>query len=240
MSGPARDRLTLGIDEAGRGPILGPMVLAAVALRPGKAAGLTRAGVTDSKRFVGCRAHEERSALLPRIAAAADHIGVIVVDVAEVDRSCRESGLNRLEQKAAGRLIGAAPPCFRIVCDGEALFSPLKERYPHLEARDGGELVHAAVAAASIVAKVRRDELWRRIAARYAPEFGDDLTGRGGGYVNAATRAFLRAYVARHRRLPPEARRSWPWEFARDLLGPEFDPYWDVPDERPQRRLPLV
>jgi hypothetical protein len=60
---------------------------------------------------------------------------------------------------------------------------------------------------------------------------------RGGGYVNAATRTFLRAYIRRYKSLPPEARRSWPWEFARDLLGKRFDPWWDVPDDRPQLAL---
>jgi hypothetical protein len=85
------------------------------------------------------------------------------------------------------------------------------------------------------LAKVRRDELWGKIARRYTPEFGD-LCARGGGYVNHATRAFLRAYIRKYRRLPPEARRSWPWDFARDLLGRKFDPFWDVPDSRPVSR----
>ncbi len=222
------DELILGIDEAGRGPILGPMVMACVAVRPRMAAVLTRAGVTDSKAFAGEGAHFARLSLVPRILDAADHVEITVVDVAEIDLRCRDNGLNRLEQERAAQLIGRAPLCRRIVCDGERLFSPLCARFPHLEAHDNGELQHAAVAAASIVAKVRRDEQWARISARYAPEFGDLVT-RGGGYVNAATRAFLRAYIERHGTLPPEARRSWPWHFARDLLGDAFDPWWDVP-----------
>jgi ribonuclease HII len=54
------DELILGIDEAGRGPVLGPMVMACVAVRPRRAASLTRAGVTDSKAFAGEGAHEAR------------------------------------------------------------------------------------------------------------------------------------------------------------------------------------
>jgi ribonuclease HII len=229
MSLIIHDELILGIDEAGRGPILGPMVMAAVALRPRKAAGLTRAGVTDSKKFAGDSAHAARTELMARILEAADHVAVVIVDVSEIDRSCRENGLNRLEQERADLLIRHAPRCRRIVCDGERLFSPLCARYPELEALDQGESQHAAVAAASIVAKVRRDQLWTKIARRYLGEFGE-LVERGGGYTNAATHGFLRAYIARHRRLPPEARRSWPWEFAADLLGPAFDRWADVPD----------
>jgi ribonuclease HII len=231
------DELILGIDEAGRGPVLGPMVMACVALRPRKAAGLTRAGVTDSKAFAGDKAHEERLKLIPRILEAADHVAIAVIDVAEIDRRCRENGLNKLEQERAAELIAQAPTARRIVCDGERLFKPLASRWPHLEALDRGELKHAAVAAASIVAKVRRDQLWAKICRRYACEFGDELLAQGGGYTNPPTRAFLREYIKRHRRLPPEARRSWPWEFARDLLGKRFDPWWDVPDHRPQLAL---
>ncbi len=222
------DELILGIDEAGRGPILGPMVMAAVALRPRQAAGLTRAGVADSKRFSGDGAHSARSRLAHRIFASADFVATVVVDVESIDEACREGGLNRLEQRHAAALIARAPHCRRIVCDGERLFAPLRAHHPQLEALNHGEAAHAAVAAASIVAKVRRDELWQKISRRYAADFGA-LCERGGGYVNVATKTFLRAYIATHGALPPEARRSWPWDFARDLLSPGFDPYRDVP-----------
>ena len=43
--------MILGIDEAGRGPVLGPMVVAGVVLRPPRAGALTRRGVSDSKDF---------------------------------------------------------------------------------------------------------------------------------------------------------------------------------------------
>ena len=54
---------------------------------------LTRAGVTDSKAFTGEGAHAERMALLPRILDAADHVAVMVIDVAEIDRRCRDHGM---------------------------------------------------------------------------------------------------------------------------------------------------
>jgi ribonuclease HII len=228
------DELILGIDEAGRGPVLGPMVMACVALRPRKASALTRAGVTDSKRFAGPNAHAARLELVPKILEVADHAAVIVIDVAEIDRRCRMNGLNRLEQENADYMIRRAPDVRRIVCDGHKLFAPLCAKHAHLEALDEGESQHAAVAAASILAKVRRDELWARICRRYEGEYGEI---EGGGYANAGTRAFLRSYIRKHRSLPPEARRSWPWDFARDLLGKRFDPWWDVPDDRPQLGL---
>jgi ribonuclease HII len=228
------DELILGIDEAGRGPILGPMVMACVALRPRKAAALTRAGVTDSKRFSGEKAHESRLELVPRILDACDHAAVMIVDVAEIDRRCRMNGLNKLEQERAEIFIRRAPGCRRIVCDGERLFGPLRTRFANLEALDNGESCHAAVAAASILAKVRRDELWQKIRRRYQAEFG---VLEGGGYTNAATHTFLRAYIKKYTVIPPEARRSWPWDFAADLLPKDFDRWRDVPDDRPQMDL---
>ena len=232
---PRPSDLVLGLDEAGRGPILGPLVLACVALSPARSAALTRAGVMDSKRFgAGSGAHARRCALLPRILDAAAHVAVVVVDVRDVDRYTRRGGLNRLEQERARGLIAAAPAVRRIVADGARLFGPLAHLHPRFDALDHGEDQHVAVAAASVVAKVRRDELYAKIAARYAPAFGPLV---GGGYVNEGTRRFLRAYIERHGALPPEARRSWPWDFARDLLGDDFDPLGDVPDDDPQRSL---
>jgi ribonuclease HII len=228
--------LTIGVDEAGRGPILGPMVMAAVALTPRRAAALTRAGVCDSKAFgAGPQAHAERAALAERILAAAEAFQIVVVDVGEIDRHVRFGELNRLEQRHADQMLRLLPAADRIVADGRNLFSPLRARWPQLEARNEGETVHASVAAASILAKVRRDQLWLRIEARYRRDFGDI---DGLGYVNPATKRFLREYIARHRALPPEARRTWPWHFARDLLPPGFDVLRDVCEQ--QLALQLV
>ena len=203
-------RFVLGIDEAGRGPALGPLVLAAVALDTRAARRLSRAGVADSKAFgAGEKAHEKRSELAALIAEHAAFVAYEVCDVAVVDDHVARGQLNVLERLCARRLIERAPVCRRIVADGKTLFSALKADFPHLEARNGGESVHVAVAAASVCAKVRRDELFACVAARYAHEFGPV---RGAGYTNAATRAFARAYATRYGHLPPEARVTWPWE----------------------------
>jgi ribonuclease HII len=222
--------ITIGIDEAGRGPILGPLVMAAVALPPRRAAQLTRAGVCDSKSFgAGPEAHAHRSALAQRILECAEAAAIIVIDVAEVDRAVRHGFLNKLEQRNAETLLRRLPPADRIVADGKKLFSPLRQRWPQLRAVDEAEQAHCSVAAASILAKVRRDELWHCIERRYRPDFG---AIDGMGYVNAATKRFLRAYIERHSSLPPEGRRSWPWDFAHDLLPRGFDPLADVPDDQ--------
>lgn len=203
----ARGPLTLGIDEAGRGPILGPMVLAAVAVDAGAARALTRAGVADSKAFASKPdAHAIRARLAALIRARASFVAIEVVEADEIDRRVAHNQLNVLERERAAVMIAAAPPCKRIIADGEKLFGPMRADFPELRAYDRGESRHVAVAAASIVAKHERDERFSRVCARYAAEFGAIV---GGGYCNAGSRAFLAAYRARFGDLPPEARRSW-------------------------------
>ncbi len=201
--------LVLGIDEAGRGPAIGEMVLAAVALTSSAARRLTRAGVADSKSFgSGARAHAVRCRLATLIQTHASFFSLEICDVATIDSYVARGALNVLERERAEALVRAAPACRRIVADGKRLFGALRATFPHLEAVDRAERKHVAVAAASILAKVRRDDLFARIAARYEPQFGPIA---GGGYVNACTRAFTDAYRARFGALPPEARTSWPW-----------------------------
>jgi len=226
MAGCVPDIATLGIDEAGRGPVLGPMVMAGVCVRTRAAAALTRAGVLDSKAFgAGDDAHLRRCELAGRVRAVAESIVVRVVDVAEIDRRVQLRELNVLEREHAAVIIERSAPAKKIFADGAKLFRALTGRFPHLEAKDHGEEHHVAVAAASIIAKSLRDELFRCIARRYEPEFGPI---GGGGYENAPTHAFLRAYVSRYGRLPPEARRSWSWAAA-DYLPDGFEPFADLP-----------
>jgi len=224
-------KLTLGIDEAGRGPVIGPMVMAAVVLDTRGAQKLSRAGLRDSKAYgAGDRAHEIRCEMAARVRELAVFVAVRAIDVAEIDRRVLRHELNVLEREVAEAMIARAPRVDRIVADGKVLFGPLCGRFDNLEAYNHGESRHAAVAAASVVAKARRDEIYRRIAARYTPLFGN-MVG-GGGYSNDRTREFLREYAARFGRLPPEARRSWPHPYLRDILGDDFDPFFDIPGER--------
>ena len=211
------NRLTLGIDEAGRGPAIGPMVMAAVAIDSRNAAVLTRKGLCDSKTYgAGEDAHALRSELAVEIRKRAVFVATIEVEHTEIDERVMRNELNVLERELAVRLVEQAPKCDRIIADGKRMFAALCARFDGFESHDRAEEKHASVAAASVIAKVLRDERFARIKQRYEDEFGPIA---GGGYANAATRKWLRAYVERHGKLPDEARRSWPYPYVEDLIG---------------------
>lgn len=215
------NRLTLGIDEAGRGPAIGPMVMAAVAIDSKTAAALTRKGLRDSKSFgAGEDAHAVRCELAAEIRQRAVFLATLEIEHDEIDRRVCKGELNALEREMAGRLIeqALAHPisCDKIIADGKRMFQALSLRYQQFTSLDRAEEAHASVAAASVIAKVLRDERFNRIRGRYEPELGP-ITG--GGYANAATRKWVRAYVEKYGRLPEEARLSWPYAFVADLLG---------------------
>jgi ribonuclease HII len=204
------EKLVLGIDEAGRGPGLGPMVLAGVALDDASATRLAADGVRDSKAFgATAAAQATRARLAELVRKEASWVSLEICEVDEIDAHVIRGALNQLERDRARGLIARAPSCVRVVADGRTLFSPLCAEFPHLEAVDRAEAIHTAVAAASICAKAERDRLFAAIAARYVKEFGPL---RGGGYVNRPTCTFVAEFVRRHGALPPEARKSWPWK----------------------------
>jgi ribonuclease HII len=225
---PIPNRLTLGIDEAGRGPAIGPMVIAAVAIDSRTAASLTRKGLRDSKAYgAGDDAHAIRSELAHEIRRRAVFVATIEVEHDEIDSRVVRNELNVLERELATRLIEQAPACDKIIADGKRMFAALGMRYPQFLSVDRAEEHHASVAAASVVAKVIRDDRFNAIRARYEPDFGPIA---GGGYANAATRRWLRAFAERHGRLPDEARRSWPYPYIADIIG-------DVRPPAPQAEL---
>lgn len=200
---------TYGVDEAGRGPILGPMALAVVVLDRKSARQLSELGVQDSKRFgSGAKAQDLRKNLAAEIHHRAIAWTCELVSVEIIDEHTFRGQLNHLERDVALQLLrrlGAAVDA-SIICDGANMFRPLREHYPRLQAVNDGESAHLAVAAASIVAKHARDAAFAEIRGRYEPEFGPVA---GGGYANAATRRFLDAYARARGGLPPEARKSW-------------------------------
>ena len=200
---------TYGVDEAGRGPILGPMALAVVVLDRKSARALSGLGVQDSKRFgSGIKAQDLRRTLAAEIHQRAVAWTCELVSVERIDEHTFRGQLNHLERDVALQLLrrlGASLEA-AIICDGANLFRPLQRHFPRLQAVNDGESHHVAVAAASIIAKHARDTAFAEICSRYEPEFGPIA---GGGYANAATRRFLGAYAQARGGLPPEARKSW-------------------------------
>jgi ribonuclease HII len=232
-TGVIPNRLTLGIDEAGRGPAIGPMVMAAVALDSRTAAVLTRAGLCDSKTYgAGEDAHAIRCELDKQIRARAKFVTTIEVEHTVIDERVSRGELNVLERELATTMIERAHATLectidKIIADGKRMFAPLCQRFEKFESHDRAEEKHASVAAASVVAKVIRDDRFNQIKRQYEQQLGPIM---GGGYANAATRKWLRAYVELHGKLPAEARLSWPYPYVIDLIG-------DVQLKGPQTEL---
>jgi ribonuclease HII len=212
-------RLVLGLDEAGRGPVLGPLVLAGVCVRSERQRTLLDLGVKDSKAFGSTASGRRRRAqLAAQIRSLAAGVVVLSVDAAEVDRRVRLGELNHLERELASAVVERLPDGARIFADGARIFGPLRARHPRLVAIDRADETSPGVAAASILAKVERDAQVERIVVALAEELGvapGEI--RGGGYANRSTEELLRAYYARHNRLPPEVRRSYDWPVLREL-----------------------
>ena len=156
---PAQPRIA-GIDEAGRGPLAGPLVVAAVVFPPGRT---PVNGLDDSKALGPAR----REALAPRIRDRALAWSVVVVDVEEIDR------LNIYWATMAGMrraLLEVAHAADLARIDGNAL--PRELPCP-AEAWIGGDTRCRAIMAASILAKTARDALMRELHAQY-PDYGFD------------------------------------------------------------------
>ncbi|MCU0231124.1 MAG: ribonuclease HII [Acidobacteria bacterium] len=149
-------RFVAGTDEAGAGPLAGPLVAAAVVLRSGN--GLL--GVDDSK----CLTARQRNTLAEAIRERAVSWSVAVVSAAEVDEVGPLVSAVRGMTRA---VMSLAPPPDYVLIDARRL---PEVPYPQ-QAVVGGDRRHLCIAAASILAKVYRDELMLELDARY-PGYG--------------------------------------------------------------------
>lgn len=166
-------RLLAGIDEVGRGPLAGPVVVAAVVLPPG----LFIAGVTDSKRLSAKR----RAELATVIRARALGCSVGAASAREVDELNVLRATHLAMQRAVTRL---RPVPDHLLVDG----LPVALLGGSQTAVVGGDRVVHCISCASIVAKVVRDELMRRLDARH-PGYG---WARNAGYATSEHTAALR------------------------------------------------
>jgi len=198
----------VGVDEAGKGPVLGSMFAAAVYADPATLPD----GVGDSKAIPP----ERRETLAAEIRAVAAAVGVAEITVARIDDP--ETDMNSLTVAAHVEALASvadslAQDCPCVVDAGDANAERFGRRVAEgldcgvsMEARHGADETDPVVGAASIVAKVARDDHVASLAADYP-----DHVGRlGSGYPSdPTTRDFLRTYVEDQGELPDCARRSW-------------------------------
>jgi len=183
----------LGIDEAGRGPVLGPMVMVGFLIDEEKIPVLKKIGVKDSKLLTP----EKREELYPQLL----EIGKAFVRIVEPNQ-IDYYNLNSLERMTARDIVLEASP-ERVIIDA---FERDLERRLNVEveviAEHKADLKYEVVGAASIVAKVLRD----REIDKLKKIHGDI----GSGYAHdEKTIAFVHKLIKSKEVLPPFVRKSW-------------------------------
>jgi ribonuclease HII len=178
-------RLIAGVDEVGRGPLAGPVFACAIIMPPTARA---IAGVEDSKKLSAA----ERERLAVKIRAAAVSVGLGAASVREIARDNIYQATALAMRRALARL-SEQPDA--VLVDGK----PIKTLGVAHRAFVGGDSRIYSIACASIVAKVARDRLMRRLALRY-PGYAWEANA---GYGTAVHMAALRTIglTPHHRRL---------------------------------------
>lgn len=158
--------LVAGVDEVGRGPLAGPVVTAAVVLKKG----CSLPDVRDSKMLTDAA----RRLLVPEIIEQCESYGVGIVDSAEIDR------INILQATfAAMRQSLNAVNAQAVIVDG-SLSIPECDLFQHVLPK--ADRISLSVAAASVIAKVTRDDIMTEFGRSY-PQYGFD---KHKGYASAA------------------------------------------------------
>lgn len=188
-----------GVDEAGRGPLAGPLVVAAVVLDPAQPI----VGIGDSKAL----SEAQREALFPQIIASAITYCIVVIEPEEIDRrnifQATMHGMRRA-------LVGLAHRPDLALIDGNKL--PPDLPCP-ARAVVGGDALETCIGAASILAKVTRDRLMQSLDPLY-PHYG---FARHKGYPTPEHLAALRQHgpcIAHRRSFAPVREATRPGLFA--------------------------
>ncbi len=205
-------RRVAGVDDAGRGPIIGPLVIGGVLLTGDRVDSLREMGVKDSKLLTPAT----RTSLAVRIRELASKVSLVEAQPSEIDDVVLHGGrlkkLNFLEAKLMAQVINDLLP-EEVYVDAsdvnekrygqtilEFLLPELKKI--RIVSRHHADRIYPAVSAASIIAKVRRDEAVEALRK----EYGDF----GSGYItDPRTLAFLRDWRGSHSEYPPIVRLSW-------------------------------
>jgi len=201
--------LVAGVDEAGRGSVIGPLVIAGVSLSVDRVRDLKDIGVKDSKLLTP----KQRLKLADEIERVAAVVSYGEISVAEIDRAVlagrKHFKLNYLEAKFMAKVIDALKTSLAYVDAADVVAERFGRRITSMTSfrvkvisEHRADVRYSIVSAASILAKVRRDNLIARLRERYGK--------LGSGYpADSVTLEFLHLWAKGHKGYPRFVRKSW-------------------------------
>lgn len=192
-----------GVDEAGRGPVLGPLVVAAVMVDDERS--LKAMGVADSKLLTP-RRREELDRQIRNIAT----VETVTVSAADIDEFLKGSTLNLLEVKHFAALIDRLRPHSVYIDAADVVEERFGRRIqelltcrPEMVCRHRADATYPVVSAASVIAKVARDRAMDELEVSIGRPIGS-------GYAHdEVTLKFIREWLRDTGSLPPQVRTSW-------------------------------
>ncbi len=191
-----------GVDEAGRGSMLGPLVVAGITISKSKIKLLKKLGVRDSKKL----SPTAREHLYKKIIETVDDYHVIRIPPRVIDKSVANHSLNHLEAKYMARVISKLSPSTAFVDSCDVNSKRFGKEISELTSNTKIRSYHQAdskfvtVSAASILAKVSRDRAIMRLGKNH------DI---GSGYPSdPKTKMFVKKSLRRNRDMP-FLRKSW-------------------------------
>ena len=203
-----RSEIIVGLDEAGRGPVLGSMFLGGAAISADRLEELEELGLKDSKKLTDARREE----LGPIVEDAVDTVVIKEVTAGEIDELSQIMSLNQIEINAFAEIIAQLGADTAYIDlpepDADRFGNKLRAAQDGLEGVDvvaehGADDTYPIVSAASILAKNAREAHVTNLEDRFG-------TPVGSGYPHdTPTITFLEEYVDEHGTLPDAARTSW-------------------------------
>ena len=201
--------LVAGVDEAGRGCIIGPLVVAGVLVKEENLPVLRQLGVKDSKLL----SPKKREALFNEITRLAENHHVIKIPPSEIDHAVecqiKLHKLNRLEAKTMTQIINILKPNEAYLDAADVLEERFTQHVQEgltvktkITSKHKADKIYPVVSAASIIAKVERDKEIETLKQVYG-DFGS-------GYLaDKKTLRFLKQWLQTHSDYPSCVRKSW-------------------------------
>lgn len=194
--------LVCGVDEAGRGSMLGPLVVAAIAIEKSKIPDLEKIGVKDSKKL----SPKMRETLYKKIIKIVDNYQISKATPKQIDLAVSQHKLNNLELIHMAKVITKLQPSISYVdsCDVNATrFGKEIAKITHskIKSYHHADSKFVVVSAASIIAKVTRDRAIASLSKKHPV---------GSGYPSdSKTISFVKHWFLQNGNLPAYVRKSW-------------------------------